>query len=162
MDRSSLGLRTNSQEEYLVHFGVKGMKWGVRRKSFTGTDFSYGDAKTRWGANRKRASDHNKAIKETYKKAKADVKAGKLKKDSKRYKDARVKNLAGRAAATATGHTKSQQGRYYAHRASGKSTVEAAALTFANRTLKGMAAQAAIYQGGMTVTRLIGKSMRRR
>lgn len=129
--------------------------------SFTGTNFSYGDAKTRWGANRRRAADHNKKIKNAYKKAKADVESGKLKKDSKRYKEARkarIKNLGGRALATGTGRTKAIQGRYYAHRASGKTVLQAAALTYGNQAVKAIglnAAAATVHTGAMFVQALL-------
>lgn len=73
-------------------------------------------------------------------KAKKDAKAGVLSKQSEEYihaRDARMKNLGGRALAFAGGYWKSDQGRYYQHRAKGRSVVNAASRVYVRRALIG-------------------------
>lgn len=94
---------------YLMHHGTKGMKCGIRRTV---------------------ASQHNLDIKNNWTVAKNKAKAGVLSKQSEEYihaRDARMKNLGGRALAFAGGYWKSDQGRYYQHREKGRSVVNAAA-----------------------------------
>ena len=155
------------EANYLMHHGVKGMKWGVRKKpdvSQSGTNFSYGTAKTRWGANRQRTKAHNKSIKSTYKQAKSDVKSGKISKESQEYKSARSarrKNLAGRAAAKVGGFGKANQGRYYAHRDSGKSVAESALRTYGNKAVKAAVVGTAVtIAGKAAVKSLINAGMK--
>ncbi len=116
---------------YLMHHGTKGMKWGVRRTV---------------------ASQHNLDIKNnwTVAKNKAKAKAGVLSKQSEEYihaRDARMKNLGGRDLAFAGGYWKSDQGRYYQHRAKGRSVVNAAARVYVRRALIGAAAGMAMSIG---------------
>lgn len=58
-----------------------------------------------------------------------------------------MKNLGGRALAFAGGYWKSDQGRYYQHRAKGRSVVNAAARVFVRRALIGAAAGTAMSIG---------------
>lgn len=106
---------SNLYSSFLYHSGVKGMKWGIRRKV-----------------------------------AKNKAKAGVLSKQSEEYihaRDARMKNLGGRALAFAGGYWKSDQGRYYQHRAKGRSVVNAAARVHVRRALIGAAAIAVMSIG---------------
>ena len=76
-------------QSYLAHYGVKGMKWGVRKKR---------EPVTKWGQRRARTNLHNQEIKDRWESAKADVESGKLSKTSSRYRKARfdrAKNLGG-------------------------------------------------------------------
>lgn len=58
-----------------------------------------------------------------------------------------MKNLGGRALAFAGGYWKSDQGRYYQHRAKGRSVVNAAARVYVRRALIGAAAGAVMSIG---------------
>lgn len=104
----------------------------------------------KWGIGRTVASQHNLDIKNNWTVAKNKAKAGVLSKQSEEYihaRDARMKNLGGRALAFAGGYWKSDQGRYYQHRAKGRSVVNAAARVYVRRALIGAAAGMAISIG---------------
>lgn len=117
----------------LYHYGVKGMKWGVR-KAITHNPVT--KAFTRNVSRKATTQRHNRQIKERYKQAKSDVKSGKLSKDSSQYKsarNARIKNIAGRTAVL--GMSKAEQGYYYQMRNKGKSKVEAGLKTLGKATI---------------------------
>lgn len=127
----------------IEHFGVKGMKWGVRNE------------------NRMRANAHNKRIKTRYQNAKAGYKAGTVSKEQfKKARSARRQNLAGRVALAMTTnplHTKVDQGRYYKLKSKGEGTVKALAKTYGMMTLRGAAIGASVAAGGVLVRSLIGR-----
>lgn len=130
---------------YLMHHGTKGMKWGVRRKVVRRSIMP-----GKWGIRRTVASQHNLDIKNNWTVAKNKAKAGVLSKQSEEYihaRDARMKNLGGRALAFAGGYWKSDQGRYYQHRAKGRSVVNAAARVYVRKALIGAAAGMAMSIG---------------
>ena len=128
---------TRSTELY--HYGVKGMKWGVRKKPIK-----------EWKERRAVTNKHNSDIKTRYKNAKQKVEKGKISKDSREYKDAlnaRRQNLAGRFGAFALGFGKSDQGRYYQHRENGKTQFEAAIRTIGRKTLRDAAVYSSVRLG---------------
>lgn len=112
----------------------------------------------KWGIRRTVASQHNLDIKNNWTVAKNKAKAGVLSKQSEEYihaRDARMKNLGGRALAFAGGYWKSDQGRYYQHRAKGRSVVNSAARVYVRKALIGAAAGAAMSIGyNMVANRL--------
>ncbi len=135
--------------DYMYHYGVKGMKWGVRKAQSYVT--SAGNAADRTlsnpnnrtlfgenavGRNRRAAKQHNIATRErvtsaksTYKSAKksgSKTKLSSAKSELKSAKSARRKNLAGRAATQMLGFTDSGRGSYYRNRELGKGKVESA------------------------------------
>lgn len=57
--------------DYLAHYGVKGMKWGVRRNRSNSTP------RTNWGKNRQYAKEQDRRNKQLYKADKASWKAAK-------------------------------------------------------------------------------------
>lgn len=129
----------------LYHSGIKGMKWGVRR-----TTVRRSIMPGKWGIRRTVANQHNLDIKNNWTVAKNKAKAGVLSKQSEEYihaRDARMKNLGGRALAFAGGYWKSDQGRYYQHRAKGRSVVNAATRVYVRRALIGAAAGMAMSIG---------------
>ena len=126
---------------YLAHYGVKGMKWGVRKRR---------DPVTKWGQRRATARAHNEQIKSEWERQKSLQKQGKVSKSDASYQNARsarTRNLAGRAAATSTGFGKSLQGRYYQHRENGKSVTEAALRTYGRQLAVTVAAGTALNVG---------------
>lgn len=126
---------------YLAHYGVKGMKWGVRKKR---------DPVTKWGQRRATARAHNEQIKSEWERQKSLQKQGKVSKSDASYQNARsarTRNLAGRAAATSVGFGKSLQGRYYQHRENGKSVTEAALRTYGRQLAVTVAAGTALNVG---------------
>lgn len=134
-------------EPYLAHYGVKGMKWGVRKRR---------EPLTKWGQRRARTNLHNQEIKMRYQKAKADVASGKISKTSSEYRKARfnrIKNLGGRAVASFVAG-KSAQGRYYQYRDRGETKVKALLKTAGRQSLSSAAIRAGIV-GGTAVVGLI-------
>lgn len=126
---------------YLTHYGVKGMKWGVRKRR---------DPVTKWGQRRATARAHNEQIKSEWERQKSLQKQGKVSKSDASYQNARsarTRNLAGRAAATSVGFGKSLQGRYYQHRENGKSVTEAALRTYGRQLAVTVAAGTALNVG---------------
>ena len=126
---------------YLAHYGVKGMKWGVRKRR---------DPVTKWGQRRATARAHNEQIKSEWERQKSLQKQGKVSKSDASYQNARsarTRNLAGRAAATSVGFGKSLQGRYYQHRENGKSVTEAALRTYGRQLAVTVAAGTALNVG---------------
>lgn len=122
---------------YLMHHGTKGMKWGVRRTIARKSILpgSLGRAVTT-------SRQHDLDIKNRWTVAKNKAKAGVLSKNSQEYreaKSARQRNYWGTLAADVTGFGRSYQGRYYQHRANGKSVVEAAARVYVRKVLVGAA-----------------------
>lgn len=135
--------------DYLAHYGVKGMKWGVRKKR---------DPVTKWGQRRATTRAHNEKIKSEWQRQKSLQKQGKVSKSDASYQNARrarTRNLAGRAAAASTGFGKSLQGRYYQHRENGKSVTEAALRTYGRQVAVSVAAGAALNVGRTLVTQYL-------
>lgn len=129
--------------DYMYHYGVKGMKWGVRKTVSTAISTASSNPNNRTlfgenavGRNRRAAKQHNIAIKNQVTSAKSTYKSAKksgnkaavssAKADLKVAKSARRKNLAGRAATQMIGFTDSGRGSYYRNRELGKSKVESA------------------------------------
>ena len=130
---------------YLMHHGTKGMKWGVRR-TIARKSILPGS----WGRAVTTSREHDLDIKNRWTVAKNKAKAGVLSKNSQEYreaKSARQRNFWGTFAANAAGFGRASQGRYYQHRANGKSVVEAAARVYVRKALVGAAAGAAINLG---------------
>lgn len=130
---------------YLMHHGTKGMKWGVRR-TIARKSILPGS----WGRAVTTSRQHDLDIKNRWTVAKNKAKAGVLSKNSQEYreaKSARKRNIWGTFAADAAGFGRASQGRYYQHRANGKSVVEAAARVYVRKALVGAAAGAAINLG---------------
>lgn len=73
--------------DYLAHYGVKGMKWGVRRNRFNSTP------RTNWGKNRQYAKEQDRRNKQLYKEDRAVWKAAKksTSRGSKARKSAKAK-----------------------------------------------------------------------
>lgn len=67
----------------LYRYGVKGMKWGVRRKRESS------EPRTNWGKNRQYAKQQDAENKRMWKETKAKVKSGQLSKKSAEYKKER-------------------------------------------------------------------------
>lgn len=128
---------------YLQHHGVKGMKWGVRKKvDAVGVNVKgkrYGVTKgdvTAFGANaagrnRQTAKRHNLKIKEDYQTAKNERRQAasayrQARSAYRQARSARVRNLAGRAVTQTMGFTDSGRGSYYRHRAAGEGKVTSA------------------------------------
>lgn len=127
--------------DYLAHYGVKGMKWGVRKKR---------EPVTKWGQRRATARAHNEKIKSEWQRQKSLQKQGKVSKSDASYRNARrarTRNIVGRVAAGSTGFGKSLQGRYYQHRENGKSITEAALRTYGRQVAVGFAAGTAFNVG---------------
>lgn len=132
----------------LYHYGVKGMKWGVRKAEETSRT-----PRTAWGRRRQTTDQHNAEIKKRYQSAKDAVNSGKLSKDSTEYKqarNARVKNLAGRAVAS-TVAGKSAQGRYYQYRQNGETKAAAAMKTIGHNAVSSASVRAAAAVGVATL-----------
>lgn len=130
---------------YLMHHGTKGMKWGVKR-TIARKSILPGS----WGRAVTTSRQHDLDIKNRWTVAKNKAKAGVLSKNSQEYieaKSARQRNFLGTFAADAAGFGRAYQGRYYQHRANGKSVVEAAARVYVRKALVGAAAGAAINLG---------------
>ncbi len=135
--------------DYMYHHGVKGMKWGVRKKiqsvnpnqrTLFGTNAV--------GRNRRAAKQHNIAIKNRVTVAKSKYKSAKnsnninsiktAKSELKRAKSARRKNLAGRAVTQALGYTDSGRGSYYRNRQQGRGKVTSALRSYGRQTITGL------------------------
>lgn len=128
----------------LYHYGVKGMKWGVRKPEETS-----GTPRTAWGRRRQTTNQHNAEIKKRYQSAKDAVASGKLSKSSTEYKqarNARVKNLAGRAVVS-TVAGKSAQGRYYQYRQNGETKAKALIKTVGHNAVSSAAVRASAAVG---------------
>ena len=150
-------------ENELCHYGVKGMKWGVRKaanltgKAARNTTNSL-QGRTAFGENavgrnRRAAKQHNLEIKRNYQNAKAKVKSKEISRFSKEYrqaKGARVKNLAGRAITQQMGFTDSGRGSYYRNRQMGESKAKSALKAMGRQTVTNL--QFAMTPGGMAVT----------
>lgn len=139
----------------LMHYGVKGMKWGVRRERDAGSS-----PRTAWGRRRQTTNQHNADIKKRYQSAKAAVEAGKLSKSSTEYKqarNARIKNLAGRAVAS-TVAGKSAQGRYYQYRENGETRMKSALKTIGHNAVSSTAIRASA-AAGMAALGLVGAGL---
>ena len=138
----------------LYHYGVKGMKWGVRKarqdldkigytaKSGTRYGLTKGDTtafgKNAVGINRKAAKRHNLEIKKNYDAAKTKVENKELSRFSKEYrlaKGARRRNLVGRAVTQNMGFTDSGRGSYYRHRAAGETRTLSAVKAIGRQTV---------------------------
>ena len=151
----------------LYHYGVKGMKWGVRKavnkaanltgKAARNTTRSL-EGRTLFGENavgrnRRAAKQHNLEIKRNYQNAKAKVKNKEISRFSKEYrqaKGARVKNLAGRAITQQMGFTDSGRGAYYRNRQMGESKAKSALKAMGRQTVTNL--QFTMTPGGMAVT----------
>lgn len=70
----------------LYHSGVKGMKWGVRKRRESS------GPRTNWGKNRAYAKEQDAINKARWKETKQQVKSGKLSKDSAKYKSEKHRN----------------------------------------------------------------------
>lgn len=127
-------------QSYLAHYGVKGMKWGVRKKR---------EPVTKWGQRRARTNLHNREIKDRWERAKEDVESGKLSKTSSQYRKARfdrAKNLGGRAAVSLVAG-KSAQGRYYQYRDKGETKAKSLLKTIGRQSLSSAAIRAGLVGG---------------
>ena len=120
----------------LYHFGVKGMKWGVRKKR---------QPVTKWGQRRQTANQHNQQIKERWNQAKVSGNTNST--EYKQARNARIKNLAGRAFVSGVAG-KSAQGRYYQYRQRGESKVKSLLKT-AGHTIPSRAAMGVSIGTGM-------------
>lgn len=102
----------------LYHFGVKGMKWGVRRdrKSSGGNSRQSSGPRTNYGKNRAYAKEQDRLNKQRWKDTKAQVKSGNLSKKSSEYKreKARYKSYNNMRGNTRGGYgmTKAARGKY--------------------------------------------------
>lgn len=135
---------TRSFENELYHYGVKGMKWGIRKREDTPSG-----PRTAWGRRRQTTNQHNAAIKKRYQDARSAVESGKLSKKSTEYKqarNARIKNLAGRAAIASVAG-KSAQGRYYQYREKGETKAKAVLKTVGHNAVSSAAVRAAAVAG---------------
>lgn len=116
---------------YLMHHGVKGQKWGVRKTKA-------------WGltANTRAARQHDLNIKNDWIRAKNKAKAGVISKKSNEYRNAklnRADNLLTRANSYMLGYSKGAQGVYYRSRQAGKSRVMSSLAAIGHQSLKNMA-----------------------
>lgn len=160
---------------YLMHYGVKGMKWGVRRSiQDWGNDVnrfasdvsqrSISDVSQRvirdtkrdasrpvqaWKQRRATTNAHNRAIKKRWQQQKRSGVKGSAEYNAAR--SARRRNLAGRAVAFTTGFGKSDQGRYYQHRQAGMTKTEAALRVVGKRTVRHLAVDAVVNVGKVAV-----------
>lgn len=123
-------------DEYLMHYGVKGMKWGIRKKR--------SEPVTKWGQRRKKAEDHNRKIKEQWERVKNDPNVSK--ETYNRARNARLKNLAGRFFVSGVAG-KSIQGQYYQYRDAGETKTKALLKTAARRLPTRVAFNSAIVLG---------------
>ena len=134
-------------DAFLMHYGVKGMKWGVRKKRSEPT--------TKWGQRRKTAEDHNRRIKEQWERVKNDPNVSKSAYNKAR--NARLKNLAGRFFVSGVAG-KSFQGQYYQYREAGEGKAMALVRTAGRRLPTKIALNSAILLGasalGFTATGL--------
>lgn len=133
----------------LYHYGVKGMKWGVRKKRDSASKINPNNrtlfGENAVGRNRRAAKQHNIAIRNQKEAAKQNLHAAKQTKNEKKIakaeqeykqaKSARRKNLAGRAATQMMGFTDSGRGSYYRNREMGKSVVESALNAYGRQTM---------------------------
>lgn len=76
----------NRNQYELYHYGVKGMKWGHRKKRETA------GPRTNWGKNRAYVKEQDAADKAQWKAAKAKVKSGQISKKSAEYKAERKRH----------------------------------------------------------------------
>ena len=134
-------------ETSFMHYGVKGMKWGIRKKR--------SEPVTKWGQRRKKAEDHNRRIKEQWERVKNDPNVSKSAYNKAR--NARLKNLAGRFFVSGVAG-KSFQGQYYQYREAGESKAMALVRTAGRRLPTKIALNSAILLGasalGFTATGL--------
>ena len=142
--------------DYMYHHGVKGMKWGVRKKIQSVNP----NQRTLFGANavgrnRRAAKQHNIAIKNRVTVAKSKYESAKnsnnvnsiktAKSELKRAKSARRKNLAGRAATQLLGYTDSGRGSYYRNRQLGRSKVTSALLAYGRQNITHLQSSNAVF-----------------
>lgn len=119
-----------------MHYGVKGMRWGIRKKRSEPT--------TKWGQRRKTADEHNQKIKEQWERVKNDPNVSK--ETYNKARNARLKNLAGRFFVSGVAG-KSMQGQYYQYRDAGETKAKALLKTAARRLPTRVALNSAIVLG---------------
>lgn len=119
-----------------MHYGVKGMRWGIRKKRSEPT--------TKWGQRRKIADEHNQKIKEQWERVKNDPNVSK--ETYNKARNARLKNLAGRFFVSGVAG-KSMQGQYYQYRDAGETKAKALLKTAARRLPTRVALNSAIVLG---------------
>lgn len=162
--------------DYLIHYGVLGMKWGVRKKQPI-------TSKSKIGSSRKIANAHNKEIRDAYKNSKKKYKqAKKVYKQSKKgknditiaeskknlnaakksynYNSQRYSsNINNRQAMNVLGIGKTAQGTYYKARNNGKSKINAGLRAFGKQSAIHVGRAAAGVAGSLAITYLLSKSV---
>lgn len=141
-------------EYCLEHHGVKGMKWGVRKQR-PRTSRLYNDANyptkglSPHGIGRKNyyrqvTNAHNNRIKKQYQSAKAKYKQGRMSESEyKKYRDARISNLANRSTLAMVGFDKVSQGVYYSALNCGYSKPTAMAAAYGKQVIRNFGAMVA-------------------
>lgn len=163
-------------EDYLIHYGVLGMKWGVRKKQPI-------TSKSTSGSSRKIANAHNRELRDNYKNSKKEYKSAK-----KTYKQAKKgkidvsvqdakknlnnskasyqyhankysQNINNRQSMSMLGIGKTAQGTYYKARNNGKSKTNAALRAVGKQSAINLGKTAASIAGTAAVTYALSRVM---